>query len=823
MSYQWQLNGMNIAGANSPVLRLNGVTGANAGVYTVTVSNSAGAANSNAATLSVTNVVAPVVLPTIVTQPTHLTVNVGGTAAFAVGVSGTGPFSFQWRRDGVNITGANSAVFALNSIALPNAGAYSVVVSNSAGAIVSSNAVLDVTASNTPLPPTITTQPASLILPRMGSSIMAVGATGTGPLSYQWYQDGVEIPFATQPVLNFFEVAEYSVGSYTVTVSNSVATRTSSAATFTLLGAPVITQEPTAATAVQNATATFSVSATGSGLRYQWSVNGVAISGATEPSYTTPALVMANSGAVYQARVYNGAGLVESQGAVLTVINVVPPSFLMQPGNRTVLAGDTGPLCVIIDGSGPFDATLQRLVSSDWVPVTDHIVINPNSAVCVSTPALQANDDGAVFRLVASNAAGSATSRGVTFTVTSPPTFIPTTLVSRAIAGGPPNNISDQPSMSADGRYIAFKSVGDNLNADAPTNGNAYVRDMVTGATELVNYNLAGNVSAQAVLNVKISSNGRFAVFTSAAGDLVAGDTNNGVDVFRRDLLDNTTERVSVLPNGTELPFGVGGNADYQLDISADGNVILFLCGYDIVGAGAENGNYFLYYRDMQSGFRGLVAGSLAYTLYYSALSDDGEHVAYAFGTPAPANQVIEDYDIEANVHGQLISFDQSASPVGLWEGMSISSNGQHVAFSMLSQDVFGSNQPQVVVVNRNFPGEYKLASSIQGIPGNGHSGWPEISGDGRFVVFSTIAPSLTNGLGSLGHPYTVVADIQEDYLYVASIGVNGDEVQAGTFPNENHAISEDGRRIAFVADYNFVVGGGFGNQVFTLNRSSNP
>ena len=101
LSYQWYRNGTALPGANSPVLRLASVTLLNSGSFSVTVSNSAGVANSNAATLNVYPAAPAAVAPTIVTQPAAVTVNSGNTATFAVGVDGSGPFSFQWRRDGV--------------------------------------------------------------------------------------------------------------------------------------------------------------------------------------------------------------------------------------------------------------------------------------------------------------------------------------------------------------------------------------------------------------------------------------------------------------------------------------------------------------------------------------------------------------------------------------------------------------------------------------------------------------------------------------------------------------------------------------------------
>ena len=103
---------------------------ASAGSYSVTVSNDAGDADSNAAILKVSAGTPVAVAPTIVTQPAAVTVNAGNTATFAVGVDGSGPFSFQWRRNGAAIPGATSAVLTLNSVGPATPRVYSVLVSN---------------------------------------------------------------------------------------------------------------------------------------------------------------------------------------------------------------------------------------------------------------------------------------------------------------------------------------------------------------------------------------------------------------------------------------------------------------------------------------------------------------------------------------------------------------------------------------------------------------------------------------------------------------------------------------------------------------------
>jgi hypothetical protein len=424
LSYQWYRNGTALAGANDPVLRLSAVTSANAGSYTVAVSNSAGGATSNPAVLTVSAGAPTAVAPSIVTQPASVNANVGSTATLAVGVDGSGPLSFQWRRDGVNISGATSAVLTFNSVALPNAGTFSVVVSNSAGSVTSSNAVLDVSAVSGLTAPAITSQPSTLIVPFRGSGVLAVGATGSGPLSYQWSKDGAELPGATLPVLDFRIVADVDVGAYTVTISNSMGSVVSRAVDIILLGAPVITQQPVDVTALEGANATFFVAASSSGLRYQWSVNGALIPGATSATLNLGPLVTANNGAVYSVLVYNGAGFVESESVVLRVAAPGPVTVLQNPANVSIQAGETANICMAFGGTPPFAVQMSRWQNSQWTPVGARHTFPDNGPHCIATPVLQSADNGAEFLFLGANADGGlieAMTRIVTVTVAASP------------------------------------------------------------------------------------------------------------------------------------------------------------------------------------------------------------------------------------------------------------------------------------------------------------------------------------------------------------------------------------------------------------------
>ena len=145
-AYQWKKNGENIAGATGATLTLANVTSADAASYSVVVTNSAGSATSNAATLTVT---AAATAPSITTQPSSSSVISGSAASFSVAASGTATLTYQWRKDGTAISGATSSTYSISSTATSDAGSYTVVVTNSAGSATSNAATLTVTATAT--------------------------------------------------------------------------------------------------------------------------------------------------------------------------------------------------------------------------------------------------------------------------------------------------------------------------------------------------------------------------------------------------------------------------------------------------------------------------------------------------------------------------------------------------------------------------------------------------------------------------------------------------------------------------------------------------
>jgi hypothetical protein len=362
LSYQWRRNGVDVLGANTPILRLDNVADGQGGDYVLHVSNPAGAVQTAAQALSVVaDGSGLVTAPTIVTQPVGVRVHAGNTATLAVGAGGSGPLGYQWKRDGVDIPGATAAFYSIAAATTGDAATYSVVVSNSAGSVTSGNAVLTVDALPLPQAPVITAQPGTVVVVPGMSAMLGIGVQGSGPMSFQWSKDGTPVPGQTQATFAIAAATALDAGTYQVRVSNSAGEATSATAQVIPLGAPAITAQPINKSVTEGATATFSVTASGDFVRYQWSRNAVAIPGATGASYTTPALALADNGAVYAVVVYNGTGVAISSGAVLTVTSV-PVAKAWQAATliETDNAGAADSVQVAVSANGQAIAVWQQ-------------------------------------------------------------------------------------------------------------------------------------------------------------------------------------------------------------------------------------------------------------------------------------------------------------------------------------------------------------------------------------------------------------------------------------------------------------------------------
>jgi hypothetical protein len=169
--------------------------------------------------------------PSIQTQPQSQMVAVGASASLSVVAAGTPPLSYQWRFNSTNIAATTGSVLTLANVQLTNAGSYDVVVTNLYGSTNSSAATLTVL-----IPPQITGQPQDQSV-RVGSNVtFTVTATGSSPLTYQWYFNGASLSTATNSSLLLNGVSLNQAGSYSVSVSNVVGSVSSRNAILVVVG-----------------------------------------------------------------------------------------------------------------------------------------------------------------------------------------------------------------------------------------------------------------------------------------------------------------------------------------------------------------------------------------------------------------------------------------------------------------------------------------------------------------------------------------------------------------------------------------------------------
>lgn len=256
----------------------------------------------------------------IVSQPVSQTVPAGGTATFSISATGPAPITYMWYFNAVPIIGLNSATLTIPSITSSNAGHYSVLVSSSAGLLMSTVVSLTVTAP-VAVAPSITTQPASVTANAGATATFSVSATGTGPLHYQWYDYSTVVAGATASTLSV-AASDATGGNYTVVVSNSAGSVTSSVATLSVIDPPTIVTQPASQSVVVGSPVTFRAGIGGTGpFTFQWYHNSAAVPGTQGRALSITAAATSDSGNYYLVA-QNPAGTATSTVAELTVSNV---------------------------------------------------------------------------------------------------------------------------------------------------------------------------------------------------------------------------------------------------------------------------------------------------------------------------------------------------------------------------------------------------------------------------------------------------------------------------------------------------------------------
>ncbi|MPV87021.1 hypothetical protein GCU85_09820 [Cardiobacteriales bacterium ML27] len=278
-------------------------------------------------------------------------------------------------------------------------------------------------------------------------------------------------------------------------------------------------------------------------------------------------------------------------------------------------------------------------------------------------------------------------------------------------------------SISADGRYVAFQSFATNLVA-GDTNGNAdiFVHDTQTGVTTRVSVDSVGTEADSYSQTPSISADGRYVAFTSTATNLVAGDTNGNTDIFVHDTQTGVTTRVNVDSVGTE-----GDNGSYNPSISADGRYVAFYSSATNLVAGDTNGVADIFVHDTQTGNTTRVSvdsvGTEGDGLSQSpSISADGRYVAF---TSNATNLVAGDtngtldifvHDTQTGVTTRVSVDSNDIEGDSYSTGPSISADGRYVAFESYATNLVAgdtNNAGDVFFTATNLA----VASTTENIP----------------------------------------------------------------------------------------------------------
>ncbi len=396
------------------------------------------------------------------------------------------------------------------------------------------------------------------------------------------------------------------------------------------------------------------------------------------------------------------------------------------------------------------------------------------------------------------------------------------TRVSISSDGTEANGYSDSPVISADGRYVVFQSDATNLVSD-DTNGvrDIFVHDTETKTTVRVSVDSSGAEGNGNSSSPSISANGRYIVFNSVANNLVQGDSNGyiygGSDVFLHDMQTSETKLVSVNSDGIQADDISGG----FLSISADGRYVTFLSyATNLVSIGGRHTIPQVYRHDMLTGSN--VPISIDTNGYWSndsssprAISADGRYVLFSsysnnLDPDYPTNSGLEAFvrDVQAGVTTLV-----AVSSEGIQENHSsglpaqISADGRYVAFSSDSTNLVPGDTNgtfDAFVHDMQTGATTRVSVNSMGEQGYGHSASLFISADDRYVAFasdaSNIVPGDTNGQSDL-----FVHDMQTGATVRISLGDDCVEENGGS---SEAVISADGQHVAFSSSASNLISG---------------
>jgi VCBS repeat-containing protein len=332
-----------------------------------------------------------------------------------------------------------------------------------------------------------------------------------------------------------------------------------------------------------------------------------------------------------------------------------------------------------------------------------------------------------------------------------------TTLISRTSTAFTGVNFFYQPAISSDGRYVAFTSTASNLVANDNNNtDDVFFWDRQTGNLTLISHTSTGNTGDKYARQPTMSSDGRYVAFSSLASNLVAGDSNNVEDIF---VWDRQTDHITLV---SHTSTGSSGSSNSSKPVmSGDGNYITFVSNASNLVTGDSNSAADIFLWERQTGNVTLVSRTSTGNSGNSSstapvISHDGRYVAFASEasnlTAGDSNFTTDVYVYDRQTNTvKLISHTNTGSSGNSYATAPVmSADGQYIVFSsgasnLASSDINGGSA-DVFLWDRQTDRVSLVSRTNTGTSGNGASSNTVLSSDGTYLVFSSGASNLVTG-----------------------------------------------------------------------------
>jgi Ca2+-binding RTX toxin-like protein len=406
-------------------------------------------------------------------------------------------------------------------------------------------------------------------------------------------------------------------------------------------------------------------------------------------------------------------------------------------------------------------------------------------------------------------------------------------LVSVAADGTRANGASSGvTSVSADGRFVAFASRASNL-VTGDTNGkwDVFVKDMETGVVSRASTaadGTQGDTDASTGA-IAISADGRYVAFSTAASNLVSGDTNGASDIFVKDLQTGAITRVNTNAAGTQA----NRPTNSWISMTPDGRYVAFVSEATNLVSGDTNNAPDVFVKDLQAGAivrASTTAGGIQASAdgYDVSLSADGRYVAFS---SSASNLVPGDTNFSRDIFvkdlqtGAIVRADTAANGAqadfGYGNTYSLPADGHSIAFENSARNLVpgDTNGVDDIFVKNLLTGAISRASTnASGVQGNHYSNTVRLSADSRYAVFGSYASNLARD-PNYGLYDVFIKDIETGGITLLSRAVSG----MGANGVSNYAsISADNRYVVFESNASNLVAGdtnGTGDIFIAFNR----